>query len=59
LKEDVLEQLLDDYLNFQGYFTTHNARFRPEAEHSDYVARRDLAAARRKGIAAFPIQARL
>lgn len=38
MKEDVLEQIVDDYLQFKGYFTTHNVRFRPSPEHSDYVA---------------------
>jgi len=27
MKEDVLEQIVDDYLQMQGYFTTHNVRF--------------------------------
>jgi hypothetical protein len=29
MKEDVLEQIVDDYLQMQGYFTTHNVRFTP------------------------------
>jgi hypothetical protein len=29
VKEDVLEQIVDDYLQVQGYFTTHNVRFNP------------------------------
>jgi hypothetical protein len=29
MKEDVLEQLVDDYLMHQGYFTRHNIRFKP------------------------------
>jgi hypothetical protein len=24
MKEDVLEQVVDDYLKFKGYFTTHS-----------------------------------
>ena len=36
MKEDVLEQIVDDYLQFEGYFTTHNVRFRPIRQHSDY-----------------------
>jgi len=28
MKEDVLEQIVDDYLQFKGYFATHNVRFR-------------------------------
>lgn len=30
MKEDVLEQIVDDYLQHRGYFTMHNVRFRPE-----------------------------
>ena len=29
MKEDVLEQIVDDYLQMRGYFTTHNVRFNP------------------------------
>src|SRR6266508_2738833 len=29
MKEDVLEQIVDDYLQLQGYFTRHNVRFGP------------------------------
>ena len=38
MKEDILEQIVDDYLQFKGYFTTHNVRFKPDASHPDYVA---------------------
>jgi hypothetical protein len=41
MKEDVLEQIVDDYLKFEGYFTTHNVRFRPPADHPDYVVADD------------------
>lgn len=27
MKEDVLEQVVDDYLKFKGSFTTHNVGF--------------------------------
>jgi len=29
MKEDILEQLLDDYLQLRGFFTIHNLKFRP------------------------------
>jgi hypothetical protein len=29
MKEDILEQLVDDYLNHLGYFTIHNVKYRP------------------------------
>lgn len=41
MKEDVLEQVVDDYLQFRGYFTTHNIRFRPRADHVEYTSRDD------------------
>ena len=39
MKEDVLEQIVDDYLQAQGYFTRHNIKFRPEPSESGYVSR--------------------
>jgi hypothetical protein len=39
VKEDVLEQIVDDYLQFEGYFTVHNVRFRPSEDHLEYVSR--------------------
>jgi hypothetical protein len=41
VKEDVLEQIVDDYLQFKGYFTTHNVRFRPSPDHPDFVKKDD------------------
>lgn len=41
MKEDVLEQIVDDYLKFSGYFTTHNVGFRPRKDHPDYVSKQD------------------
>ncbi len=41
MKEDVLEQVVDDYLKFDGYFTTHNVGSRPRADHPEYVAAQD------------------
>lgn len=41
MKEDVLEQIVDDYLQFNGYFTRHNVRFKPDPDHVDYVADQD------------------
>src|SRR5436309_2628069 len=37
MKEDVLEQIVDDYLKFRGYFTSHNVSFRPRKDHPEYV----------------------
>lgn len=41
MKEYVLEQIVDDYLQFQGYFTTHNVKFRPDPSHLDFVESKD------------------
>jgi hypothetical protein len=35
MKEDVLEQIVDDYLQFKGGFTTHNVRFKPSPDHPE------------------------
>jgi hypothetical protein len=29
MKEDLLEQLVDDYLKFNGFFGAHNVKFQP------------------------------
>jgi hypothetical protein len=41
VKEDVLEQVVEDYLNFQGYFTIHNVPFHPDKSHPEYRATED------------------
>jgi restriction endonuclease len=41
VKEDVLEQIADDYLQFEGYFTIHNVRLRPRPDHPEYRATDD------------------
>jgi len=41
MKEDILEQLVDDYLQARGFFTRHNIKFRPRKSRADYVARDD------------------
>jgi hypothetical protein len=41
MKEDVLEQIVDDYLQFKGYFTTHNVRFKPHSDHPDWEGDQD------------------
>jgi len=41
VKEDVLEQVVDDYLQWRGYFTIHNVRFRPSTDHAGYNGRQD------------------
>jgi len=37
VKEDVLEQVVDDYLQFKGYFTIHNVRLRLRRDRPEHV----------------------
>jgi hypothetical protein len=41
MKEDILEQLVDDYLQARGYFTQHNLKFRPRHDHPQFVSEQD------------------
>lgn len=41
MKEDVLEQIVDDYLQHLGYFTRHNIPFKPDSNHPEYVTNKD------------------
>jgi hypothetical protein len=44
MKEDILEQIVDDYLQACGYFTRHNVKFRPRDDRPDFSARADSVA---------------
>jgi hypothetical protein len=44
MKEDILEQLVDEYLMHKGYFTMHNVKFKPRKDHPDFVTRKDAVA---------------
>jgi hypothetical protein len=44
MKEDILEQLVDDYLKFNGFFTVHNVKFKPADDHPDYFKQDDCVA---------------
>jgi hypothetical protein len=41
MKEDILEQVVDDYLQARGYFTRHNIKFRPRPKHPDFATKED------------------
>jgi hypothetical protein len=41
MKEDILEQLVDDYLQSRGYFTRHNIKFKPRSDHPEFVTKED------------------
>jgi hypothetical protein len=40
-KEDILEQLVEEYLLHEGYFVRHNLKFKPRTDHPDFNARQD------------------
>jgi hypothetical protein len=44
MKEDILEQLVDDYLKFNGYFTLHNVKFQPAKTDPEYIQKDDCVA---------------
>jgi hypothetical protein len=44
MKEDILEQLVDDYLKFKGYFTIHNVKFKPDPANPEFVRKSDCVA---------------
>jgi hypothetical protein len=41
VKEDVLEQVVEDYMQLRGFFTQHNVRFKPDPGHPDFIKRDD------------------
>ena len=41
MKEDILEQLAENYLHHLGYFTCHNIKFLPSRDDRDYMKRED------------------
>ena len=40
-KEDILEQIVEEYLIHKGYFVQHNIKFRPREDHSDFDIKQD------------------
>jgi hypothetical protein len=44
MKEDILEQVVDDYLQARGYFTRHNVKFRPRRQHRQFNLQADAVA---------------
>jgi hypothetical protein len=40
-KEDILEQLVEEYLIHKGYFIKHNVKFLPSKHHEDFVSNQD------------------
>ena len=40
-KEDILEQLVEEFLTHRGYFVRHNVKFLPSKDHPDFNNRLD------------------
>ena len=40
-KEDILEQIVEEYLIHKGYFVQHNIKFRPRKNHPDFDSKKD------------------
>ena len=40
-KEDILEQLVEEFLIHRGYFVRHNVKFLPSKDHKDFVTNQD------------------
>ena len=40
-KEDILEQIVEEYLIHKGYFVQHNIKFRPRKDRPDFVSNQD------------------
>jgi hypothetical protein len=40
-KEDILEQLVEEYLIHKGYFVRHNIKYLPSKDHPDYLKQQD------------------
>lgn len=40
-KEDILEQIVEEYLTHRGYFVRHNVKFLPRKDHPDLVSNQD------------------
>lgn len=41
MKEDILEQVVDEYLNLQGYFTLANVKYKPSPDDGGYDSQQD------------------
>jgi hypothetical protein len=59
MKEDILEQLVDDYLKFNGFFTAHNVKFKPTPTHPAYITNQDSVASDIDVIGFHPMKAGL
>src|SRR5580693_8999787 len=40
-KEDILEQIVEEYLVHKGYFVQHNIKFLPRKDHPEFILNQD------------------
>ncbi|MGV8934178.1 MAG: hypothetical protein ACOH1I_06125 [Gallionellaceae bacterium] len=40
-KEDILEQLVEEFLIHKGYFVRHNVKFLPKKDHPEFISNQD------------------
>lgn len=40
-KEDILEQIVEEYLIHKGYFVQHNIKYRPDKKDRDFITQKD------------------
>ncbi len=40
-KEDILEQVVEEYLLHKGYFVQHNIKYKPDPNHPDFITNQD------------------
>lgn len=40
-KEEILEQIVEEYLVHKGYFVQHNIKFLPRKDHPDFISNQD------------------
>ena len=41
IKEDILEQLVEEFLIHRGYFVRHNIKYLPDKNHPDFILNQD------------------
>ena len=56
MKGDILEQLVDDLLEFSGFFTGHNVKFQPAGTDPDCIKKVDCVASDADWIGFHPLR---
>ena len=41
-KDDILEQIVEEYLLHKGYFVRHSVKFIPRKDHPEFILNQDL-----------------